>query len=383
MAGVTPTGFEKKLLSDLISEVETEVRAQVDAKFLLTSDSASGQITRTTLAKIAEVWEVAEGVYAALNRSTALDDALDAAGALIGVPRVGDAASTALERFSGVAGTVVPAGSIVSDPAVPGELWRTLAPATIAPGDTFIEIEVTCNSVGPIEAFAGRLSKLNTPIAGITGVTNPDDAEPGRLRQSNAEYLLAQDSAVAALGAESEPALRANLRLIPGVTFVSIFVNETSGVVDSIPAHGMEVVIDGGSAVTIAETIFAYKPGTTPLSGTSTQNVTDVDGNTVAVKYTRPDAILIDVYVTLSKVDRSKYPGDVIAKQAMANAVNALLPSEPLVFTELYVPAYGIAGVQKVSLKVDTGSGQNENDVVPTRRQKVTTTPDRIHIIDG
>lgn len=373
MAGVVPTGFEKKTLAQLRAEVETEVKAQVDPQFLLTTDSVSGQVTQITISKIAELWDVAEAVYNGLHRDTATGAALDAAGALIGVPRAPAAASTVTLRFTGTPGTVVPVGVLVSAPSEPDIRWRTTEAGTVS-GSGTVDVPAVANKVGVHRALAGTLTRFNTPIVNLTAVTNPADANVGRLAQTDAEYLLAQIELIAVLGAQSVPAIKANVLLVPGVSFVSIFENDTSGTVDGVPPHGIEVVVDGGATSAIAETIFAHHVFSTPLAGSVSHTVSDDDGNPHVVKFSRPTSLPVWIWVQLIDADRVLYPGDAAAKQIISDAVNASSVGEKLVQTKLYPIVYDIPGVRDVIIKTSVdGLEWLEEPIVPTLRQQIVT----------
>jgi hypothetical protein len=87
MAGVTPTGFDRKLEADCIAEIVAEARATVDPEFDDSPDSATGQIVNIVGSKWAESYEVLEATYNNFSPS-ASGAGLDVIAALTGTTRI-------------------------------------------------------------------------------------------------------------------------------------------------------------------------------------------------------------------------------------------------------------------------------------------------------
>lgn len=119
---------------------------------------------------------------------------LDLRAAEHGVTRRPAAAAVGTIRFTGVPGTVVPAGTVVLTPAdegtnEPSVEYETTQPATVGLDGT---------GTAPIRALvpgrsgvvpAGVITLMSTPVSGITGVTNPEETRGGADTESD-ELLL-------------------------------------------------------------------------------------------------------------------------------------------------------------------------------------------------
>ena len=132
----------------------------------------------------AELDEVLVAEANGLNRATAAGFQLDDLGSMLGLTRFAPTRSTAVVSLTGVASTVVPAGSRIR--GTNAEEFQTTAQATIAAGGTDVNVEAI--EYGPIPAEVGTLTEIVTPVAGWTGVTNPAAAVVGRYAESDTAY---------------------------------------------------------------------------------------------------------------------------------------------------------------------------------------------------
>lgn len=95
-----------------------------------------------------------------------------------GIYRRPAAAARTTLRFTGVAGAQVPAGTRVTTQLLPGATekaveYRTLVAAAVGAGGA-VDVAAECAAAGTIGNVAqGALKVLITPLAGITGVSNP------------------------------------------------------------------------------------------------------------------------------------------------------------------------------------------------------------------
>jgi uncharacterized phage protein gp47/JayE len=131
--GLTPTGFVRKTLAVIKSEIEADCKSTFGAGFSLASESPEGQFIGIFTEREAKVWEYMESVYNAGKADTAEGVQLDDIGALSGVKRKGKTFSKATGVIlGGTAGTVIPAGKIVSVNGNPSARFKIDEDATIA-----------------------------------------------------------------------------------------------------------------------------------------------------------------------------------------------------------------------------------------------------------
>jgi len=162
--GLTPTGFVKKRLQDIKSEMESSFRLTFGDNINLGPESVFGQMIGINSERESLIWELAEAVYNSQNPNGATGISVDNILALSNLRRL-LATPTRTDSISllqgngitlyglvlyGTAGTVVQAGSIIQNSASPPIQFTT---------DTAITIQAAVNAVQ-------NLYLSNTPDVG-------------------------------------------------------------------------------------------------------------------------------------------------------------------------------------------------------------------------
>lgn len=116
--GVTPTGFVRKRLPDLLSDIASAVNTNLavvtgDPNFQidLSATSNSGQTIAVMAEQYATLWEVAEAVWNSAYPVTASGVSLDNAVSFSGVTRLQESSTTVYAVLYGLEGTSVPEDS--------------------------------------------------------------------------------------------------------------------------------------------------------------------------------------------------------------------------------------------------------------------------------
>lgn len=176
-----------------------------------------------------------------------------------------------------------------------------------------------------LEAVWGALSEAASGvnldrIAAITGTLRKvTDGDPDII-ESDVLLRIRRRAEIPDAGSTTVDALRAALSKLSGVIAVRVFSNRTM-VTDGAgrPAKSVEAVVLGGTAQTIADTIWADLTAGIEAYGTSSAiSVTDEEGHTQTVKYS--PATLVSLYVRVTaEVDEALYAGDTTLKQAVVD----------------------------------------------------------------
>ena len=158
--------------------------------------------------------------------------------------------------------------------------------------DTSALVLQAYNSRNPAYA-SGQTLDLLLPQYGIA-------REPG---ETDAEVRQRMNLATAARGAFSLDAMEAELRKISGVSQLLIRVNDEDTTVDSIPSHTIAAYVNGGNAGLVAGAIWRKKPPGIGTYGTVSRTVTDEQGNSHTVKFSRPTLLSISFRIELRSYD--------------------------------------------------------------------------------
>lgn len=185
--GITPVGFLKKAVSDIISEIENDERAALNPTLNLLATSILGQINGVFADKLRELWDIAEAVYRSQYPESASDEALDQVASITGATRLPATKSqVVLDRINLDPGTTLPAGRLVSLGSA-GAQFRTLAPVTNSLSTPWsFAVDAESEDYGPITGYAGTIDTIQTPVTGwsaaawlFNGTPEPYDLDDG------------------------------------------------------------------------------------------------------------------------------------------------------------------------------------------------------------
>lgn len=376
--GIQPEGFKRKRLNQILSDLNAEVKAIFGENFDVSPQSPDGQINGVVSGSYADLWEIAEESYNAFNPKAATGNALSALVTINGIERQAATATQAVVQLTGIAGAVVPAGSIVAtgDGSVQFEIPEDVILNGLGEG----EITVEATETGPLPASAGTITVIETPVAGWDTVNNTDPAITGSNEETDPELRSRRERSVASNSQNVVDSIFSAVGDVDGVTNVVVRENDTETTdADGVPPHHVHVVVSGGDDTEIAQQIFTKKPAGIGTFGSESVSVDDDQGIPHNIKFNRPTDVVIYVIVNVTQIG-SEYPvdGDELIKQAIVDYANGELIAgrsfdlgEDVIQTELYTPVNTVPGHQIDSILIGTSSP-------PTLSDNITITADEI-----
>lgn len=191
---------------------------------------------------------------------------------------------------------VVIAADITGASSVDANGKPRIESTTDGPGSS---VEVTGGTANAALGFS------TTKVEGM----NAADATLGTNIETDAALRLRRAQLLRAIGAGSVEAIRADVLDVTGVTACKVYENTTMTTDgDGVPAKAFEVVVSGGTDLAIAEAIWAAKPAGIEAHGTTSQAITDSQGISHTMKFSRPAAV--DIHVDITVTTDSNYPSD-------------------------------------------------------------------------
>jgi uncharacterized phage protein gp47/JayE len=357
-AGLSTTGFEAKALADIQDEITVAIQAAISPTLNLSATSLLGQFVGTTSSQIRQTWEAAQAVYASRDVDQATGAALTELCALTGTVRRGETYSTVLMTVTLAAGTY-PAGSLIVYPVgSPADLFDNDEEIVTA-GATLTGQAFTAQEPGPVRANAATLTVISNPVVGFSAPTNPAEAILGEVEESDAALRGRQRLELARRGSHTVDAIRTDLSDALPTSTVVVFENDTDSTVDGIPAHAIECLIQVGSETDaeIAAAIFAAKPAGIRAYGTTTDTVTDDQGNDHTIGWTEPDEITIYIDLAVSVLSGT-YAGDTILKSTITDWCDANLGvGKDVLKARIESLCMGVAGVVDVTAEIGLSAG--------------------------
>ena len=297
------TGTVVPETSALLTGTENEYRAAFGSDLDVSSDSPQGTlIAAETLART----QVVQGIASAANQinpNLSEGQFLDAIWALTGGARSGAANSifAISPTVTGVAGTIIPAGSIASN--TNGDRFVSTSAFTIPPSGTG-QVAFRSESTGQITAPVGSLNQIVSPVIGWETINNTGPATPGRTAEADSASRVRRRDTIG-LNARSGPAaVVAALRNVSGVLSVSYRQNifELPQVIDSVllPPHSVYASVDGGTDAEVAAALQLKIAGGQYVGSNLVQVTDTVSGQVYPIRFDRPTEVAIVVRVTAS-----------------------------------------------------------------------------------
>lgn len=166
----------------------------------------------------------------------------------------------------------------------------------------------------PDLAHPGDLDHIVTLVTGWDAVNNLQAGTVGRRTETDAELRSRYRMGVFRLGSSTLPAIEANIfEQVLGVDRVRVFENASDTTdIHGLPPHSIQVVVDGGLDVPVAEAIYRNKAAGIDTYGNE-QVVLDTPQGEQTINFDRPEQVYIWFDVTIVMLDSEegeRFPSD-------------------------------------------------------------------------
>ncbi len=257
----------------------------------------------------------------------------DAIFALMGGQRNPNVSTTVVANLTGIATTVIAAGSQARDETT-GLLYQSLD-TVILNGDGEATVTFSCLTPG---AFTCQVNDLNQVVSSILGwetVTNPAVGIPGSSVQPDASARNLRRLTLGLQGTSQPVATISAINELVGVDSCSYRENVTDDPITiddvTLVPHSMYACVYGGDETEIAEAIYSKKSGGCNYNGdTSVTLIDPSSGQSVTVKFDRPLVKHFLVNVTVSADTSVKNPGTAVINAILAYQAGEIAGMEGL-----------------------------------------------------
>lgn len=368
MTGVSDAGFVAKSGTEVLDDVVSAMKAEIDPSLATGNDTVAGGIARAVSPEVESLWEALTGLYAAQDPDSASGRSLEALCLLSGIRRLPATPTTVTLLLSASGACTVPAGAAVSLTGFP-EVRFTLDAAVGFTGPGSLEGDFTCTTTGPTEILADALFTVETSVSGWTGISAPYDGTTGRLEETDDELRLRRETSIAS-GAATTASLRtALLALEAGAE--AVVLQNTSGVYDAVTGlypHTYECVVYAPSTsdATVGRAVYENScMGFIPVGSTAV-SVTTETGETVSVGFSRAASLSIQCAISVI--------GSVTAadlKAAVSAAVASMGIGRDVIADRIRAAVYRLPGIVRiVSCYIGTTTPTTDADIPVTDRQR-------------
>ena len=190
------------------------------------------------------------------------------------------------------------------------------------------------NSRNPLYA-RGQALDLLLPLYGLRRREGETDAEARR-------RIL---SALAGNGNASAESICAEILRVPDVRQARVHVNDTDSTDEKgIPAHSICCVVEAGRKADIAAAIFRKKAPGTGTYGTTSVSVTDGNGVSHTVRFSRPAESAVNLCLDITAYEGYDPATTETIGQALEDCLDGFRIGQSLVVPQLYGISYAAAG---------------------------------------
>lgn len=374
MTTVSALGFLRTRLDERLAQLKADYQSIFGSDIQVEPDDMDGQLLGIFSERLSDLDQLAEDTYNSLNPNTASGVALSRLVQLNGIRRQAGSYSSADLSLTGTPGVTVPSGSLVKS-TVDNSTWSTQNDVTFD-GNGLATVTAKCTVMAATYASAETLTKIDTPIYGWFTATNALAAVVGKAEETDEELRIRRRGATTTPAQCILDAVYGSLTNLPGVRLARVYENYTdSADSNGQPAHSLYCIVEGGVVADIAATIWKKKTAGTTLVGNQLINISDSQGVTHVVRFSRPT--YVNAYIVVNVTKRPGYPTDGAAriKTALTNYGLTLTIGEPLLNSRLYTPANTIPNHYITSIWVGTAAG-------PTTEANVTAAFDQLVNID-
>lgn len=397
---VLPTGFVPKLTSDFLLDITTRSRGSVDANLDLGPTEPMGQVVGSVSGSLAEVGEVLQTLYNAINPNAAAGVFLYGIGSISGTTPKPATLSSCIVNANMATGATVAAGLVANVNGQPTNTWllqgacdsvgNLLSTVLTASGAGVYTSLWFASTAGPQAAAAGQLTVIPSLPAGLNSITNPSDAVLGQLAETNTAFRQRRAVEIAAVGSESLDAIRAAVLLVNGVISCQVFEN-VGDVTDgfSRPPHSIEVVVWDGVIPAaanndIAQAMWDNKPGGIQYYSFSGDNgtATDSQGGTHNIVFTRVTSVPVYIDITTVGVPTGATGSTTAVANSVISASSKFVPGSGVIRSQLMCaplpdgpfPVAGCTDVTAFTLGLASGPTGVSNLAMTIRQFPLLTT---------
>ena len=378
MAGLTSSGFVPETLEDIQERIKGKLEL-INPGFDFSPESPDGQLVEIFAFELWNAWTQLDLVYNSYNPAVATGAALRNIGLISGLTYGTANRSYATIELQGTAGTVVPANSIVTDDD--GNEFYVAFNTTI-PSNA----QVISRVPGPIPVPISTLTTITTPISGWTSITQTTAGTIGTLADSEQKYRNLRQTTVMRNYTSVVDTMQARL-LELGVDQASVFNNDAIITVDGVPANTIAVTVGEVGTVTdesIATVIFETNAVGCPTFGSTTTAITDVQGYSHDINFTKASAVTIEIEMDITFLDTESAGAIEQIKAALVGHIESLLAGEDVIWSRLftYITPYGKAQVNTLTI-ARAGDAQGTANLVMTDTEYASMLSTDITIVES
>ncbi len=182
-------------------------------------------------------------------------------------------------------------------------------------------LEFRAKEQGNIEILPNTITNFVDVVAGVVSVNNPSAPyTQGEDEETDSDFRLRRNKSVGINSNSMIDSMEATINNINEVEYCRIYENVEATVdSDGIPAHGIWVVVQGGTDADIGQAIYAKHCQGTPMKGATEEDITRPNGLIFTAKFDRPFPENLYISFNIQTTDGSAIDATYLREQIVAN----------------------------------------------------------------
>lgn len=358
-ATIDATGISAPDYPDILQQLNIGYWSIFGSDAVLDPDAQDEQLLAIFARAISDLNQLAIATYNSFSPLTAQGNGLASVVKINGLTKLVASNSQCIVTVVGENGTQIE-GGLVGDNANLGTTWALPAIVDI-PGSGTIDVTATCTTAGATPAAPGTLTVIKTPTLGWQSVTNAAAASPGLPVEQDAALRQRQSVSTANPSQTILEGIQGSLASLAGVGRLYVYENDTKiADANGIPPSSIAVVISGGDATQIAQTIAMKKAPGTGTYGTTSEVVIDSNGVPNTINFFALTSVPLTLAITITPLAGFVSTTEGLIQASVAGFINGFAIGEDSYLNRLWGPA-NLSGDAAITA---TGMTQAQLDVL-------------------
>lgn len=177
--------------------------------------------------------------------------------------------------------------------------------------------------LGAVTAAANTINIMETVLRNVASVNNPaNNYITGGVGESDSEYRTRRNRSMSMPTQGFDESTESQMLEMTDVIDCKVYDNRSNEEKNGIPAHGVWVIVEGGTPSEIARIIYNNIPPGIPMKGEQSVLVTKLNGDVEEIHYEVPTPVNLYVKATIRNFSTTDIDVDYIKSELSKNTYN-------------------------------------------------------------
>lgn len=268
----TQNGLTVATNTELVESLENAFKAIYGSDINIDQNSPDGQLINIFAQGGSDIRSLLMQLYNSFDPDSTSGRLLDERCAINNVYRKGGTYTTVNINIVTDRAVTLDEGYTIQDNA--GTQFEIMSKTDLSAGLNE-NILFRAKEIGAVETEPNTITNPVTVVIGVISVTNPTKGTTGLDEETDAQLKVRRKQSLSIGSSGYLNGLQAALSQLEGMNDVKVYENPTgtNDAVNNIPAHSIWVVVDGGTAADIADTIYKKRSAGCNMKGTQTYTI--------------------------------------------------------------------------------------------------------------